>query len=342
MKKIRLAIIGCGSFVRYHVKRMAGPIARVPELECAALVDIRPDHAEKLVAETESFAKNPPPLFTDYRRMLKEIRPDAVIVSTPHTLHFPMAFDALAAGANVMIDKPMVTDSTAARKLVQRARAKKRVLQIAIQGTYTDTFAYARKLLTDGTMGKLQLVTGILAQGWMKFTVGAWRQDPKLSGGGQMYDSGCHVLSAMLFLVDSPVSEVFCWTDNKRTRVDINAVATIRFANGCMATMTSGGDCPSWKSHLILQGDNAIMEISPHGGDFRVHRDYMKKEITAVPRGWKIKSVTPVRNFTDSILGKDTPRCPAQLGGRMADLMDALYESASAGKPVKVRRRKEE
>ena len=333
MKKIKLAIIGCGGFARWHAKRI---VEHVPQFKCVALVDIIPDHAEKMAAEY--FAKSAPRIFTDYRVMLQEVRPQAVIVSTPHTLHFQMAYDVLSAGAHVMIDKPMVTSSIDARKLVRRAKAKKRILQVAIQGTYTDTFAYARQLLTDGTIGPLQLVTGIMSQGWMDFTRGTWRQDPKQSGGGQLYDSNCHVLSAMMYLVDSPVREVFCWTDNKGTRVDINAVGVIRFANGCMATTTSGGNCPSWKSHLTFQGANARMEISPHGGDFLVRGEKLKKDIRTVPRGWKIPTVTPARNFADAIAGKAEPRCGGRLGILLADLMDGLYASAASGKPVRIKR----
>jgi len=230
----------------------------------------------------------------------------------------------------------MVTNSADARKLVARAERAKRILQIAIQGTYTDTFAYARKLLADGTMGELQLATGVLAQGWLELTRGWWRQDPKLSGGGQLYDSMAHVLSALMFLVDSPVREVFCWTDNKGARVDINAVAAIRFANGCMGSITSGGNCNAWYSHLVLQGAKAIMEISPHGGNFRVSGGGLAREIRRVPAGRKVPTVTPARNFADAILGRAEPRCGGRLGILLADLMDGLYESARTGMPVKV------
>ena len=62
----------------------------------------------------------------------------------------------------------------------------------------------------------------------------------------------------------------------------------------------------------------------------------LKRDITRVPKGWKIRSVTPARNFADSILGRDEPRCPAPLGILLADLMDGLYESIRTGRPVKV------
>jgi len=331
MKKIRLGIIGCGGFVQYHLRPMA---KAVPEFRIAALCDIDPTHSEhhrKLYCPRRRV-----PQYLDYREMLAKEDLDAVIVSTPHTLHFRHAYDALGAGCHVMTEKPMVTNAKHARRLVARAEKKGLGLSIAIQGTHTDTFAYAKQILAEQTFGELQLVTGVLAQGWRDGTMGKWRQDPKLSGGGQLYDSCAHVLSAMMFLVNSPVREVFCMTDNKGTKVDINAVTAIKFANGAMANVTSGGNCATWKSHLTIQCKEAKIEISPHGGDFNINGRGLEKDITRVPRGWKVPTVSPSRNFADVILGKTEPRCGGDVGILLADLMDALYESAAKGKPVKV------
>jgi predicted dehydrogenase len=333
MKPLRVGIIGCGGYVRSHVNAIK---EHVPEMRIVALVDVEEKKLRRFRAA--HLPRRRAGLYTDHRRMLEEAAPDAVVVSTPHTLHFRHAYDAIRAGAHVLVDKPMVTSSADARRLVAAAEKHHRNLQIAVQGTYTDTFAYARKLLADGTMGPLQLATGILAQGWMKGTAGRWRQDPKLSGGGQLYDSTAHVLSAMMFLVDSPVREVFCWADNKGCKVDINAVACVRFEGGCMATVTSGGNCATFYSHLVLQGENALLEISPHGGSFRVTGRGLERDITAVPKGWDVPTVSPVRNFADVLFGLAEPRCGGRLGILLAELMDGIYASAAKGRPVKITR----
>lgn len=329
MKQIRLAIIGCGGFVRYHVKSI---VDHVPEFRVVALCDTDRSHADSL--RKDFLPRKRPTYFADHRQMLAEAQPDAVIVSTPHTLHYRHCRDSIAAGAHVMVEKPMVTDPADARRLAAKADKAQKVLVVAVQGMFTDTFAYARKLLADGTIGPLQLVTGMLAQGWMKMTTGLWRQDPKLSGGGQLYDSTAHVISAMMYLVDDPVSKVFCWADDKTAPVDINAVATVRFQNGVMATINSGGNCNTWYSHLVFQGQNALMHISPHGGSFCVTGRGLKRDITAVPKRWPAPSVTPARNFADSILGRTEPRCGGRLGILVSDLMDLIYKSVRTGQPV--------
>ena len=336
MKKIRVGIIGCGGWVGYHLNIIS---KSVPEIQLVALCDIVREHAED---RRKRYCSGP--ARADLQRLPQdaqaEAKLDAVLVSTPHTLHFKHAYAALDAGCHVQVDKPMVTDSTQARKLVRKAEKVGKCLEVAVQGMYTDTFAWAKQLISagaDGLMGKLQMVTGITSQNWLRMTVGKWRQEPKLSGGGQLYDTTSHVLSAMMFLVDEPVVEVSCFTDNCGTDVDINAVGCIRFASGAMATISSGGNCPGWKTHLTFQGDKARMEISPHGGNFLIHRDGCKRDILRVPKGFDVPKTTPIRNFADVILGKEPePRCGGRTGVLLADLMDALYEAAQTGKVVKI------
>lgn len=331
MKKIRLAIIGCGGFVRYHVN---GIRESVPEADIVGLCDIIPERAEKLAQEIGDGHR--PQCFKHYADMLAAVPVDGVLVSTPHTLHFEHAYAVLAAGANVMVDKPMVTDPADARRLVARANRKKLLLSVAMQGVHTAPFAYVRHLIAAGKLGQPQLITGVLAQDWKDLTRGWWRQKPSLSGGGQLYDSCCHVLSAMMFLIDSPVREVFCFTDNKGTRVDINAVGGIRFANGCIGSITSGGNCAAWKSHVIFQGKDACLEIPAHGGDFQIYGKAFPQTLTAVPANWKVPTVSPIRNFADAIAGKAPLRCTGRIGILMADLMKAMYQSAKTARVVKV------
>lgn len=330
MKKINLAVIGCGGCVSFlHMKHLA---EQAPAFRVVGLADTNLDNAKRL-------SKNCLPgrrveMFTDYRQMLAKVQPEAVIVSTPHTMHYRHCRDSIAAGAHVMVEKPMVTDPDQARRLVAQAHKADKMLLVAVQGMFTDTFAYARKLLADGTIGPLQIVTGMLAQGWMTATKGSWRQNPKLSGGGQLYDSTAHVISAMMYLVDNPVSKVFCWADKKGTAVDINGVATVKFANGTLATINSGGNCNTWYSHLVFQGSDALMHISPHGGSFRVTSRSRGRDILRVPKSWPIGTVSPIRNFADCILGRAEPRCGGRLGILVSDLMDLIYRSVGTGRPA--------
>ena len=87
------------------------------------------------------------------------------------------------------------------------------------------------------------------------------------------------------------------------------------------------------------QGKKAMLQISPHGGDFLVSGRGLKRDIKAPPRNWDVPTVSPARNFADCIRGKAQPRCGVRFGVLLSDLMDALYESIESGLPAKVTRK---
>src|SRR5439155_1420158 len=126
---------------------------------------------------------------------------DAVVLVTPHTLHYPQAKSALEHGLHVLTEKPMVTSSDHAYDLWRTASRAKKLLAITFQAPYTPEFHYLAQQRDAGNLGKIQLISGSLSQEWLKGTTGKWRQDPSLSGGGMMYDSGAHLLNAFMWLL---------------------------------------------------------------------------------------------------------------------------------------------
>ena len=105
---------------------------------------------------------------------------------------------ALDAGFNVLVEKPMVTRSDHAKKLAEKVKQTGLLLQVSFQASYSCEFAYIREVLKNGGIGELQTVTAWSHQGWRSLgNQRTWRHDPKLSGGGQMYDTGAHLFNAI-------------------------------------------------------------------------------------------------------------------------------------------------
>ena len=69
-----------------------------------------------------------------------------------------------------------------------------------------------------GELGDDQMIDAFVAQDWLRVTKGTWRQNPKLSGGGLLYDSGVHALNTMMWLVDSSVQRVYAILGNDTLR----------------------------------------------------------------------------------------------------------------------------
>ena len=327
MSSIRMAMVGCGGNSGGHARRLK---AR-PEVQIVACNDVTDEIVAAYIEKNLPEADPKPKAYTDLQTMLDATKPDGVLISTPHTLHFEQAMAALDAGCHVLLEKPMVTDAADAYALRDKVKQTGKILTIGYNTSCSPNFYYLREQIRKGTFGRLELVTGYLSQNWMKGTAGKWRQEPELSGGGQAYDSGAHLLNSLCWSVESDIDEVFAFVDNHGTKVDINSVMSIRFGNGVMAAITISGNCVTAGRFMAFVFENGLVEIDGWGGSFiRVwdQTGSIEPEVTEPAQ-------TPDDNFVDSVLGKQEPRTSADNGIVQCELMDAIYESARTGQPAR-------
>lgn len=330
MAKLRVAILGCGGMAGGHAQRLA----KHDDVELVALSDVSEDVLNGFIERNLSDYQPRPAIFTDPAQMYAEAKPDAVVIVTPHTLHYDHAVQALEAGCHILMEKPMVTDSGQAHALAKKVEETGKVFVIGYNTPCTPVMSYIRDTIRSGELGQLELVSGWLAQSWMKATTGTWRQNPALSGGGQMYDSGAHIFNSLVWTVEQPIEAVQAFIDNKETPVDINGTANIRFANGVLATITISGNCPASGSKIVYLFDNGRIETDGwSAGWIKVWRGNEEIEVAL-----DASTTSPVNNFVDAILGRAQARTAPINGINQSELMDAIYESARTGqiaKPVK-------
>jgi predicted dehydrogenase len=328
--KVNIAIIGCGGMSHTHGEWLKS----VPEANVVALCDINPEKMDRLW-KAKFDAREDIQKYDSIDKLLK--RPpkglDAAIIVTPHTLHFPQAMACLDAGYHVLVEKPMVTSSAHARKLADKVKKTGKLLQVSFQASYSCEFAYIRHVLQSGGIGEIQTVTAWSHQGWKRACTGSWRHDPKLSGGGQMYDTGAHLFNAIAWCMDRPVEEVFCVIDNKGLKVDINAAMTIKWQGGILGTAMISGNNPGWDEGIIIAGDKGRLHTGIHGGRLE-HYDAKGAKVKYPPVNFE--HFSPDRNFVECLLGRAEPMCPVRYGILHSWLMDALYQSAKNKKPVKL------
>jgi predicted dehydrogenase len=329
-KKIRVALAGCGGMARGHARALLAE----PEVDVVAICDTAESHSAAYQKDIFAPAELEPAVFASYERMLGAVELDAVVLATPHTLHYEQIMAGLDGGLHVLVEKPMVTDSVHAGEVVGRTQAAGKVVAIAFQGPCSVEFAYIRDALRAGSIGQVQLVDTFVAQDWMRGTAGTWRQDPKLSGGGELYDSGAHMLTAMLWFVEQVPVEVFAVMDNCGTAVDINSVLTVRFGDGCLGSVACAGNSVGFGHRISLYGTEGTLRAGVHGdGLEHIDRGGRVVKYPSVP----YKPESPVSNFVSAIMGRDEVRCGPRDGLRLALLMDAVYESSRRGRPVSIR-----
>tara|TARA_B100000809_G_scaffold147407_1_gene144915 strand:- start:823 stop:1782 length:960 start_codon:yes stop_codon:yes gene_type:complete len=311
----------------HHVMRLS----KIPEVELVALCDVTEANVRAAIEDKIPEKDPPPAIYTDPAKMYAEAKPDAVVIVTPHTMHFDHAVQAIEAGCHVLLEKPMVTDSRQAYRLKEILASHDRVFTMGYNSSCCPTVAYTREAIRNAEFGALSMVSVYILQGWRNGTLGQWRQDPDLSGGGMAYDSGAHVLNTLCWTIESRVDEVMAYVHNRGTPVDIDSSILIRFENGVYATVMIGGNCPTSSSNAVYVFENGKIELDAwSGATVAAWRD--KDEVYRADL--EDADVSSDTNFIDAILGRAEAATNVEHGIVHSELMDAIYESARCGHPV--------
>jgi len=330
--KVRLGLIGCGGIMRMHLNQLAP----VRAAQVVGLADPSEASLQRITGAFPHLAKLPS--FADYGDLLDAVEMDGVIIASPHTTHYEQIMTCLDRGLHVLVEKPMTCSVDHAKAVIEKSQQKKRILMLAYQRHFFPAFRSARKLVAGGKIGRVTYVAALQGQEWLLGTRGSWRQNPKLSGGGQLNDSASHLFDIILWVSDLQPAQVYAKIDNRGARVDINSSLTVGFKGGAVASIAVVGDAPGWWEDVTYYGEKGAVYI----------RDNRILLQTRTGEGFgKLKSedVTDKvryrgnadKNFVDSILGKDEPQTPPVWGLRVIQLTEAAWQSARLGKPVAVK-----
>jgi predicted dehydrogenase len=146
MKTIGVAIVGtgwCGGI-------RAETCAANPLVEALHLAEIRPERLAEVAKSASARTA-----VADHRELLGIDGIDAVFISaTPETTHFPIAREWLAAGKHVVLEKPIALELGEADELIALAQEGKLKFTIGYSQRFNPKFAYVRKCIRDGTIGK--------------------------------------------------------------------------------------------------------------------------------------------------------------------------------------------
>lgn len=323
MDTIRVGMIGVGGMAQGHIRNLL----TLPEVELVGLADVSELSLDKTKAK-HGEAVAALPTFADYRKMLDTQKPDAVVVCTPHTLHFGQAMDCLSSGAHVLLEKPMVTRVPDAHTLLAKIKETGKVVGLGYQRHAMPVFRYIKERIGSGEFGAVQAVTALQQQGWAKGTVGSWRQDPALSGGGQINDSGSHLLDIVLWTTGLAPDKVSAFMDNRGTLVDINTALTVQFVGGALGTITIAGDAAGWYEDITIWCERGSFYVR-NGGGFQVQGTdghLFTPEPADMPTGSDVDT-----NFVHAILGTEPIAAAPGDGLRTIELTEAAWQSAASG-----------
>ncbi|MHB8636759.1 MAG: Gfo/Idh/MocA family protein [Fimbriimonadaceae bacterium] len=326
MQQVRVGIIGCGGFTRYRL----GNLAKVKEAEVVALVDPSPEQI-KLTKEAHPHLAHVPE-FADENEMLASIKPDAIMIATPHTQHVDQILAGLQAGCHVCCEKPLITSVADAFRIIEARDKAKKVGMVSYQRHFQSEFRFIRERIASGHAGKVNFISAFQAQGWLTGTKGTWRQQHSLSGGGQLNDSGSHLVDILLWTSGLKAKSVGAVCESFGTEVDIDTTASIQFTNGGLGSLSIIGSATGWHEDITFACEKESYYMR-QGKLTLKGADGVILEATSLPGG-----TTPDKHFIDSILGKVECESPFESGLEVIRLTEAAWQSSEkGGVPVHVK-----
>jgi predicted dehydrogenase len=318
MSSIRLGLVGCGGYQRYRIRNLLA----IPEIEIAALVDPDPrmiDLTRRAYPEIQS------PDFKSYSEALDQLHLDAVAIATPHTLHKQQILDSFAAGCHVLCEKPLVTTVADAKAVIEARDRAGRVGMVSYQRHFQAEFRFIKHTIDSGAVGRPTFVQALLGQEWKRATAGTWRQVPELSGGGQLNDSGSHMLDILLWVTGLKAKRVSAYIDPRGTPVDIDSAVSVQFEGGALGSISVVGDAPHWYEDITVWCERGAFYLR-NGKLSWTDENGNRLSCDQLTGG-----STPDRNFVDAILGRATNEAPFECGLSVIELTEAAWKSAESG-----------
>jgi predicted dehydrogenase len=333
---MEIGLIGCGFMAGEHLKNLR----QMEDCTVTSVSDVNPEAIRNLKTHFPSIERARE--FADYQEMIRAGGLDCVIIVTPHSLHCDQAIFALENNLDVLIEKPMVTSPSEAKKIADLARNSGRLVIVAYQRHTEPAYWHAKQLITDGNLGNIHYISGLQTQGWYRDKLGTWRTNPVYNEMGYIADSGSHLIDAIQWICGHRAEEVFAWIDNLSSDVPVNAGATIRFEGNIIANVSLVGSAPEWREHIRLYGDKGEIVLNFNYDEYYIALntsveiiDYYNSKIERPLRILPPRS-NPTQNFVNSLRGKEEPLCTAEDGLKTAEILDAIQTSSKLGKPVRL------
>jgi predicted dehydrogenase len=346
-RKLRVAIIGCGGISEMHLRILG----KFPDVEIVAGVDTNP---QRLNVMEEKFAIAR--LFKDWKKMLKEVGPDAVSICTPNGVHAAPAIDAAKAGCHVIVEKPMAMNAGECVKMIAAARKAGRKLSVGFQYRYHPATQFLMRAREDGRFGNVMFAK---CQALRRRGIPNWGVvgQKHLQGGGPMIDIGVHVIEMAHYVMGSPkpvaaagntwkylgdkpskVASMWPNWDYKTYTVEDMAIGQIRFENGAIMQIEAmfAGHIRQDVWNFSLAGDKGGCQWDPPmiftdraGTMVDEVPAYLSKE-TDFPALFTLK----LRNWVDGCLKGTELTASGEAGLAVQKILDGVYRAAEAGREV--------
>lgn len=333
---LRVGLIGLGTIHRAHLEGYARLGHRV---RISAVCDTQQSQID---LHTRCMRYSPAE-FTDFHEMVTSGLVDVVDIMLPHSLHVPVAEDAIEHGLHVLMEKPLAPSLELANRLIKLAAARGTVLGVAENTRFVDAYMATHGLIESASLGAITRVRTTIAgsEEPRLRDPGLWKGRAAMSGGGAILDEGAHSFYLLTWLFGG-VSDLraVAWRKVEQSEIEDNAIIVGTLRNGAefTAEFSFTAQMP-WSERLEVYGTSGTLIVDqlsdPVARMFTGPKDMTGQildGITYDPMGWKQRSIAAgIEDFMTSIAEGHAASIDLKDVVRAAAAIDAAYTSV-AGK----------
>jgi predicted dehydrogenase len=320
---VRWGLVGAGDIAR---KRVAPALRDVPR---SRLLGVARAHAERAEAFAREFGAER--WYRDDRELLADPDVDAVYLATPVHRHAGQAIAAAEAGKHVLCEKPMALDVEECGRMIEAARANGVKLGIAYYRRFYPVVGRIKALLADGEIGT-PVLCQVNAFEWLDMRPDhprGWFLRKGESGGGPMFDFGCHRIEVLLNLfggvraVKGLVANAFFDRE-----VEDTAAAVLGFEHGTCAMLAVTHATSEARDTLDLFGTRGMVHVpNLNRGELMITSGGSTRREDHPPAANLHAPL--VQDFVDAVLSDREPAVGGETGRAVAAVEEQIYEGAT-------------
>lgn len=284
------------------------------------------------------------PVYSDYREMVDEVKPEVVLINTPHDTHEEMFVYCADRKIDIIIEKPLADNSISAQAIVRSAKINGIKAAVCHTQRYNAAFITAKEYMKNNDLGKLISVSDTITYNYFWEGRPGWFLDAARAGGGIIMNYGVHQFDRVHFMAEGMTKNLFAHIDWEKEGISVDSSYQIMgiMDNGVSYTLSCAGYTGPFSSRMELRFTKGILRaylcntgIESSGVYFG---DNSAKEFKKIPL---LKSENKLyyyqmKEILDYMDGTtNTPPISVEYAANMVKLVGMAQESHERGFSVK-------
>ena len=276
MSNLKIEIVGCGNIGKRHI----AVFDQNPNTEIIGICDTNPEVAdEQALLYAHTF-----PVTNVFSQIIQSSKADLISICTPHYLHKQMTIEALNAGKNVLVEKPMALTVADSNSMIESAKANNKRLYVMKQNRFNVPILLTKKALDANQLGKIYMVQCNVY--WNRnpeyYANSPWRGQ-KEKEGGALFTQASHFIDLLIWWFGD-VIKAKAMIDTKMQNVEVEDCgnAVMDFKSGVQGSImwTTCVYNKNYEGSITIVGEKGTIKI---GGKYLNKIDFWDVENNPLP-----------------------------------------------------------